>query len=188
MTAPHVAADTVDRGLRLVRLFHPDPGAFGHLAAADLADVPPEPRGLLDHRAHMTVSMERRHGGPVGLRVVGERSGDEGGASGNWYAREILLVGPHGAVVQHGIVRIDLDAVGPAVAAAIRAGRMPLGRILLAAGLLLEVQRVALVAVEPGPHLRALLGASNGSVYGRVAEIVVNGRPAVELLEIVAPS
>jgi chorismate-pyruvate lyase len=134
----------------------------------------------------MTVAMERRHGGPVGLRVVGERSADACGAAGNWYAREILLVGPHGSVVQHGIVRIDLDAVGPAVAAAIRAGRIPLGRILLAAGLLLEVQRVALLAVEPGPHLRALLGGATGSVYGRVAEIVVNGRPAVELLEIVA--
>lgn len=188
MTAPHAAADSVDRGLRLVRIFHPDPGAFGQLAAVDAADVPPEPRGLLDHHAHMTVAMERRYGGAVGLRVVGERSADACGAAGTWYAREILLVGPHGTVVQHGIVRIDLDAVGPAVAAAIRAGRIPLGRILLAAGLLLEVQRVALLAVEPGPHLRELLRASTGSVYGRVAEIVVNGRPAVELLEIVAPS
>jgi chorismate-pyruvate lyase len=186
MAAPHTSADSVDRGLRLVRIFHPDPGEFGRLVAVGATDVPPEPRGLLDHNAHMTVAMERRHGGPVGLRVVGERSADACGAAGNWYAREILLVGPHGSVVQHGIVRIDLDAVGPAVAAAIRAGRIPLGRILLAAGLLLEVQRVALLAVDPGPHLRALLGGATGSVYGRVAEIVVNGRPAVELLEIVA--
>jgi chorismate-pyruvate lyase len=136
----------------------------------------------------MTVAMERRHGGPVGLRVVAELSADAGEAAGDWYAREILLLGPSGAVVQHGIVRIDLNAVGPAVAAAIRAGKIPLGRILIDAGLLLEVQRVGLVAVEPGPHLAALFAGATGPAYGRVAEIVVNGRPAVELLEIVAPA
>ena len=64
---------------------------------------------------------------------------------------------------------------------------MPLGRILIDAGLLLQVQRVALLEVMPGPHLRALFAGATGSTHGRVAEIVVNGRPAIELLEIVAP-
>ncbi|MFN9367515.1 MAG: hypothetical protein ACK6CT_01925 [Planctomycetia bacterium] len=178
------SADAVGRGLRLVRIFHRDGDSFGRLRPIEAAAVPAAPRVLLDHRHHMTVAMERRHGGPVRLRVVAERAAV---ATGAWYAREILLLGGDDAVVQHGIVRIDLATVKPDVAATIRAGRIPLGRILLAADLLLEVQRVELLEIEPGPHLRSLFADSAGPAYGRVAEIVVNGRPAVELLEIVPP-
>lgn len=188
MTAPHAPVDSVDRGLRLVRIFHRPPERFGRLRPIAAADVPCGPRDLLDHSHHMTVAMERHHGGPVGLRVVAEATAGHAGRTESGYAREILLIGPDGRVVQLGIVRIDLAAVGTEVAAAIRAGRTPLGRILISAGLLLEVQRVELLAVELGPHTRTLFAGAAGPAYGRVAEIVVNGRPAIELLEIVAPT
>jgi chorismate-pyruvate lyase len=132
----------------------------------------------------MTVAMERHHGGPVELRIVAERPRT---ADRDRYAREILLL-RDGRVVQHGIVRIDLAAVPPETAAAIRAGRMPLGRILVDAGLLCDVQQVRLLRVTAGPHLAALFGGPPDAVaFGRVAEIRVGGVPAVELLEIVAP-
>lgn len=187
MTAQNAPADPLARGLRLVRLFHRRPEDFGRLRPITAAACPAEDRALLDHREHMTVAMERRYGGPLGLRVVAERAAGMGGDTGDWYAREILLLGPDDAVVQHGIVRMDLAAVAPDVAARIRAGRIPLGRVLIDAGLLMQVQRVALLEVAPGPHLRGLFPASAACVHGRVAEIVVNGRPAIELLEIVAP-
>lgn len=186
MIPQHDSADSVDRGLRLVRIFHRDPAVFGRLRSVAGAAVPRRARDLLDHRQHMTVAMERRHGGPVGLRVVAEIAGEDRGGLPVSYAREILLLGSDGAVVQHGIVRIDLTAVGQDVAATIRSGKAPLGRILIDAGLLLEVQRVGLLGIEPGPHLRGLLRGPQGHTFGRVAEIIVNGRPAVELLEIVA--
>jgi hypothetical protein len=162
-----------------------DPAAFGRFREVSVATVPDVPRRLLDHRSHMTVAMERFHGGPVSLRVVAERPAAPGGR----YAREILLVRGDGAVVQHGIVRIDLAAVPAATAAAIRDHRAPLGRILVDAGLLCDVQGVRLLEVAAGPHLSTVLGCRPEAVaFGRVAEIRVAGAAAVELLEIAAPA
>ncbi|MFM9059295.1 MAG: hypothetical protein ACKOSQ_09255, partial [Planctomycetaceae bacterium] len=127
------------RAAELVGLFVADPSDFGTLADVP-ADRVPEPfRALLDHTSHMTVAMERHLGGPVALRVVAESAGP-----GESYAREILLDGPRGGVVQHGIVHIDLAAVGAATAARIRAHEAPLGRILVEAGALCEVGDVRL--------------------------------------------
>jgi chorismate-pyruvate lyase len=164
-----------------------DPAGFGRLHAVHPDAVPDVPRRLLDHRSHMTVAMERFHGGAVALRVVAERPVAAG--PGERYAREILLARGDGMVMQHGIVRIDLDAVPTPTAAAIRERRLPLGRILIDAGLLCDVQDVRLLEVTAGPHLAALFGRAAGTVaYGRVAEIRVAGVAAVELLEIVAPA
>ena len=179
--------DPVARAETLVGIFHADPALFGRLRAVDPQLVPPVPRRLLDHDSHMTVAMETFHGGPVGLRVLAERTVGSG-PSDAAYAREIVLVSPAGLVVQHGIVRIDLGAVAAETAAAIRAGREPLGRILIAAGLLREVGRVRLLEIEPGPHLRGLLPQGEkdcARLHGRVADIRLDGRPAIELLEIV---
>jgi hypothetical protein len=99
--------------------------------------------------------------------------------------------------VQHGIVRIDLANLGEATAMAIREARRPLGRILIEAGMLRDVHGVQLLEIVPGPHLQDLFrltphrsaGAAGATlVYGRVADIELDGRPAVELLEIVAPA
>jgi chorismate-pyruvate lyase len=143
--------------------------------------VPEAARRLLDHRSHMTVAMERLHG-PVRLEVV-----DCGEDSAGRYAREILLVRADGRVVQHGIVRIDLRRLVAETAAAIRAAAIPLGRILIEAGLLRDVHDVSLLQIDPGPHLRRLFGTDAAPAYGRVATIDLDGVPTVELLEIVAP-
>jgi hypothetical protein len=191
------ASDPVVRAAELAQLFCSPLHRFGGFRAAVAAEVPQPHRGLLDHSSHMTVAMERFHGGPVALRVVATADGTA--ADPTAYSREILLIGPAGTVVQHGIVRLDLRHVNDDVAAAIRAARVPLGRILIDAGLLRDVQRVQLLEVSPGPHLAALFaGAARprpietaqpvGRTFGRVAEISLDGRPAVELLEIVAPA
>jgi hypothetical protein len=169
------------RGRELIRVFHPDSGPFGRLRLAAPESVPAAARQLLDHQSHMTVAMERRHG-PVWLAVVDRRDDPSGR-----YAREILLHAADGRVVQHGIVRIDLRRLGAEIATAIRGESIPLGRILIAAGLLCDVHDVALVEIEPGPHLQRLFGTAAATVYGRVATIDLDGVPAVELLEIVAP-
>jgi chorismate-pyruvate lyase len=182
---PTGSPDTVARAAQLIGLFCPDVPAFGTVTAVAPEDVPDPDRQLLDHRGHMTVTMERLHGCSVELRVVAERVADDG-MTGR-YAREILLSRPDGAVVQFGIVRMDFATIDAAAAAAIRARSAPLGRILVKAGLLCEVQRVALLRVEPGPHLRGLVGAT-APLHGRVAEIAVDGRPLIELLEIAVPA
>ena len=171
----------VARGRDLVSLFHPDAAAFGDLRLVAAERVPEAPRRLLDHRSHMTVAMERLHG-PVRLEVV-----DRGEDPADRYAREILLVRADGRVVQHGIVRIDLSRLAANTAAAIRGEAIPLGRILIEAGLLRDVHDVSLLQIDPGPHLRRLLGTDAAPAYGRVATIDLDGVPTVELLEIVAP-
>jgi hypothetical protein len=171
--------DVAARAAELVGLFVTPAEEFGTIVPIAAERVPEPFRSLLDHDGHMTEAMERHHGGEVTLRVVSEAVGP-----GDRYAREILLDRPGGGVVQHGIVRLDLGAVDATSADRIRAHAAPLGRILAEAGMLCRVSDVELVQVVPGPHLRPLIGAR--PTFGRVAGISVDGRPAVELLEIVA--
>jgi len=178
MSGPR-GVDPAARAAELVGLFASPPAAFGTISGVGSAAVPEPFRSLLDHESHMTVAMERHHGGPVTLRVVAESEAPDGR-----YAREILLVGPAGRVVQFGIVRIDLRVVDEATAARIRAAAEPLGRILLEAGVLCSVGDVALLEIVPGPHLAPFVGPR--PTFGRVAAIAFDGRPAVELLEIAA--
>lgn len=182
------SGNAVDRALTLAADFWFPPDAVGRLRAVPVAVVPQPFRDLLDHRSHMTVAMERRHGAPLGVRVLAVK---HDGPTG--YAREILLLGPAGGVVQYGIVRIDLAAVDDQTAAAIQAGTTPLGRLLIDAGILRDVHDVHLLEVVPGSRLSSLLaGDTAGTValdrtFGRVARIDLDGRPAIELLEIAAP-
>ncbi|MFM8893123.1 MAG: hypothetical protein ACKOTB_16170 [Planctomycetia bacterium] len=184
------------RAADLVRLFH-EPRDFGRIRGVSASEVPQPARGLLDHRSHMTVAMENHHGGEVRLRVLATIESPPAGAKPSAYAREILLETQAGKVVQQGIVRIDLDQVAPATAADIRAAKRPLGRILIEAGMLRDVHDVRLVEIVPGPHLAAVFGLEPEqnavgkppqALFGRVANIELDGRPAVELLEIVAPA
>jgi hypothetical protein len=183
------SVSAIGRALDLAADFWSPPSSIGRVRHVDSAVVPSPACDLLDHHSHMTVAMERHHGGPVRLRVEGVKD-----AGPQRYAREILLVGPAGNVVQYGIVRIDLTVVPPRTAVAIRDAREPLGRLLIAAGALREVHDVELLEIVPGPRLSGLFfsGATASTAepvaFGRVALIDIDGRPAVELLEIVSPA
>lgn len=93
--------------------------------------------------------------------------------------------------MQHGIVEIDLDCVDAGTAGAILAGLQPLGRILIAANLLRDVHDVGLLELVAGPRLRSVFRCERDGAalrtFGRVAQISLDGRPAVNLLEIAAP-
>ena len=176
----------------LVRLF---PEADGVPLLADAGHVPasavPEPyRGLLDHEHHMTVTMERFHGGPVAVRVLDERW--EQGK----YCRKITLVreppflqedGPGEAerVVQFGLVRFDLSQVPAAVREEVLSGEIPLGRSLIEHDVLREVELGALLRITAGPGLARHAGIAEGAeAYGRLATIFTNGKPSLDLLEV----
>ena len=82
-------------------------------------------------------------------------------------------------------IRINLKQVSDVVRDEIVGGRIPLGRALIRHNVLRHVELQRLWRVNPGPALREYLQLSNGEpIYGRSARIVVEGRPAVELLEI----
>ncbi|QDT15407.1 hypothetical protein [Alienimonas californiensis] len=181
----------------LTALFPEPPAAPGGtplgplLAAAE--HVPrsavPEPyRTLLDHHTHMTVTMERFHGGPVAVRVL-----DEKWDAGK-YCRKITLVreperpGEQERVVQFGFVRFDLSYLDPEPREEILGGEIPLGRVLIEHDVLREVDLGALLKLTAGPGLARHLGINEGdTAWGRLATIFTNGKPALDLLEVAAP-
>ncbi len=131
----------------------------------------------------MTVTVEAHHGGLVDVRVLEQRR------TADQYGRKILLtLQRDGRVVQFGIMRIDLGCCGPEVRAEIVAGRTPLGRILIEHDVLRRIEPTAFLRVVPGKAMMGWFGLERPRpTYGRLAIIHCNGRPAVELLEVVAP-
>jgi chorismate-pyruvate lyase len=152
------------------------------------ADVPadevPEPyRRLLVHPHHMTVTVEEYFGGPVAVRVLDRRR------DGDCYARKIVLVHEAtGRVVQFGIVRIRLGDCSEPVRAAILAEQTPLGRILIEHDVLRRIEPTAFFRTDDAAALGRWFGTdANGPTYGRLGIIHTDGRPAIELLELLAP-
>ncbi|HJT77918.1 MAG TPA: hypothetical protein VJ739_12015 [Gemmataceae bacterium] len=148
------------------------------------ADQVPAPyHGLLVHEHHMTVTVEAHHGDLVDVRVVARRH------AGDLYARKSLLaLRGSGRVVQLGIVRIHLDYCSPEVRAAIVEAKTPLGRILIQHNVLRRIEPIRFMKVTPSAAMMQWFGLDRPqTTYGRIGIIHCDGRPAVEVLEIVAP-
>lgn len=147
-------------------------------------EVPPPYHGLLVHEHHMTVTVEEYHGDRVDVRVLATHR------SGDYYARKILLaLHKTGKIVQFGIVRINFAYCSPAVRAAIEAEDTPLGRILIEHNVLRRIEPTAFLRIIPGTAMRGYFSLDRPvPTYGRLAYIHCDGKPAVELLEVVAPA
>jgi chorismate-pyruvate lyase len=167
----------------LVGLFYDRPEELGEFEEVESRSLARDYRMLLAHDSHMTVTVERFHNGPVNVRVLATKK------SGTHYARKILLSrAGDGAVVQFGIMRLDFSCVSDEVRREVESQKTPLGRILIQHNRLREVNLRRLYKVTPGEELRKLFGMQPGQVtYGRTAIIELEGEPAVELVEIVAP-
>ncbi|MFO0801541.1 MAG: hypothetical protein U0791_00265 [Gemmataceae bacterium] len=148
------------------------------------AEAIPQPyRKLLVHHDHMTVTVEEHFGGAVDVRVLEcRRNGDE-------YARKILLaLHEGGRVVQFGLVRIDLGVCPAPVRDAIVEGKTPLGRVLIQHDMLRRIEPTAFVKVKLSPKMAEWFGSAAGTeTYGRLGVIYTGEKPAVEVLEILAP-
>lgn len=176
MTLEHTVPDLTS----LIREFYPSVESLGQLHSLAARRIPDPYRWLLDHDEHMTVRVESFHGEPVGVRVLQATEHD------THYAREILLTRlSDQAVVQYGIVRLNLAYLDAEVTDEIRAKEKPLGRILIAHDVMRKVELTCLWSVTPGEILVEHLGSK--PTYGRTAMIYCNSEPAIELLEIVAP-
>lgn len=167
----------------LASLFYATPEDLGDFREVSPAEMPAIAAKLLNHDHHMTVTVERHHGCAVDVRVLDRI------ATKTSYSRKILLTRQSdGAVVQFGLVRIGLNCVDDAVRQEIERESIPLGRILISHGVLRQVRLAALFRILPGPALcREMKLKTPLEIYGRTATIDVNGAPAIELLEILAP-
>lgn len=171
----------------LASVFFSPLSQLGQLTPVDESDLPPAYQTLLAHHSHMTVTLEAFHSSLVDVHVLQERSSGQEGSDGQYYARKSLLSRQSdGRVVQLGIMRIDLSGLPQDAKRDIETHQAPLGRILIRSGVLREVDLIALWRIEPGDELRQALKPSPGeTVWGRSARILVDGRPTVELLEII---
>lgn len=166
----------------LVRLFYDDDAGLGSFTEVSPEEMPEGYRHLLAHEHHMTVTVEKFHGGPVDVRVLDKVVTEE------HYARKILLVSQSdGFVVQYGIMRVHLADLPPQAREEIVGEGNPLGRILINHDVLRKIHLHRLWRVEIGKELKDFFGDSSPTTYGRTATIECNGEPAIELLEIVAP-
>ena len=148
------------------------------------ADVPEPYKSLLVHEHHMTVTVEAHHGSRVNVVVLERWYGEP------FYARKILLeLQSDGRVVQFGIARVNLDMTSREVRQAIVAARTPLGRVLIEHDVLRRIEPVAFLKVRPNAGQLAWFGEGVRAevLYGRLARILCDGKPAIEVLEIVAP-
>ena len=137
----------------LVDLFYDNLRDLGEFTEVDEAEMPEVDRGLLAHDEHMTVAVEAFHGCPVDVRVL------EVHTTPIHYSRKILLTRQSdGAVVQYGIVRLNLDYLGADVRREIESQQTPLGRILIEHNVLRTVRLLTLWKIEPGEELRKLFG------------------------------
>lgn len=167
----------------LVALFYPQLAALGVFSLCTSEECPPAYRAMLDHEAHMTVTVEHRHHDSVDVEVLASARNE------THYMRRILLRRQADRrVVLFGIVRMALGMLQPPVREEILSQGIPLGRVLIAHDVLRHVQLNALWRVVCGPELAGWFGVPAGSItYGRTALIYCDGKPAVELLEIVTP-
>jgi chorismate-pyruvate lyase len=167
---------------RLASLFYDDLSELGRFDPVAPDDLPHDYRTLLAHNDHMTVTLEAFHGCPVDVRVVAEWR-DEAS-----YARNSLLAHHRdGAILQFGIVRLWMGDLPAAARDEITAQRLPLGRVLIEHNVLREVELITLWRITPGPAMKLHMRLADDTlIFGRSAQILVDERPTVQLLEIVA--
>src|SRR5262249_26366068 len=108
---------------------------------------------------------------------------------GPYYARRIFLaLRSSRRIVQYGLVRINLRFCSPEVRAEIIAGETPLGRILINHDVLRRIEPTGFLRMVTGPALVKAFGLEEPvPTYGRLAYIHCDEKPAIELLEVVAP-
>ena len=139
-------------------------------------------RSLLDHHAHMTVTLEEYHKSAVDVSVL------RTDRSGLHYSREIQLTRQSdGGVVLYGIVRLNLSLLAEAIQREIESESTPLGADSNSAWRLRTVKLLSLWQIETGSRLNKIFALpETKTIHGRTALIYCDSVPAIELLEIVA--
>lgn len=165
---------------RLATLFYSDLAELGQFEPTTADAMPAEYRSLLAHQEHMTVALEKFHGSLVSVKAL-----DEWRDNGSYARASLLSRQSDGAIVQFGIMRIWLGDLPETAQAQITARQIPLGRVLIEHGLLREVELISLWRIVPGAALKKHLQLkSDAPIHGRSAQILVDERPTVQLLEI----
>ncbi len=177
-------------------------------------ELPQPYHRLLVHAHHMTVTIEEFYRSAVDVQVLScRRSGNEyarkillkaraigepipsrdracsGFAEpGETPRRGIGRDSPTGRIVQFGLVRINLGVCPELVRNEIVEGKTPLGRVLIRHDMLRRIEPVAYLRVRLSAEMAGWFDVEPGTTtFGRLGVIYTGDRPAVEVLEILAP-
>jgi chorismate-pyruvate lyase len=166
---------------RLATLFFSDLAELGQFDPYSLDNLPPQARTLLAHNEHMTVALESFHQSKVSVEALAEWRDEASYARCSLLSRQL-----DGAIVQFGMMRIWLADLPANAQEEITSKKSPLGRVLIDHNILREVELITLWKIDPGSVLRQHLQVNGKSpLFGRSAQILVDERPTVQLLEIV---
>ena len=165
----------------LIERFYASRGKLGIFSSIEADQLSPQYQSLLAHHDHMTVTLEAWHNSLVEVHVLEEQRDRDR------YARKIVLVRQRDSVpVLFGIMQINLAGLPDIVRLEIESQALPLGRIMIRHHLLREVEACQIWRIEPSMELQLHMQCSDDAqLFGRSARILVEGQPAVELLEIV---
>ncbi|MFM8572418.1 MAG: hypothetical protein ACKOAU_12540 [Pirellula sp.] len=168
----------------LLAIFYHDRSELANFERVSAEQLPDVYGKLLNHSSHMTVAVEEFYRDQVDVRVLRSQSDQV------HYCREILLRSNRiDKVVQYGIVRLKLDLISEPARSEILAQNKPLGRVLIDREILRVVELFDLFRITCGPKLAEFFSVPEGTcTYGRTAMIHCDREPAIELLEIVAPT
>jgi chorismate-pyruvate lyase len=171
--------DPIDNLIQLFYSSRDDLGKFFSIAADELS---PQYQSLLAHHDHMTVTLEAWHNSLVEVHVLEEHLDQDN------YSRRIVLVRQRDSVpVLFGIMQVNLAGMPDIVRLEIESQALPLGRIMIRHHLMREVEACQMWRIEPAGELQEHLHSrDDAELFGRTARILVEGQPAVELLEIVS--
>jgi chorismate-pyruvate lyase len=166
---------------RLAELFFPNLDVLGQFDPVAVDELPDDYRSLLAHHDHMTVALEAWHNSHVEIEAIDEWHDDAS------YARtSVLRRQTDSRAIQFGIMRIWLADLPETAQNEITTKRSPLGRVLIRHNLLREVEVLTLWRITPGPVLKEHLNLTGAEpIFGRSAQILVDERPTVQVLEIV---
>ena len=158
------------------------PESWASAQVIDATAIPDPQCRLLVHDRHMTATLNNHYGQHAALRVLEVRR--ENGV----YRRKILLTIDGGAkVVEYGLMRLNLVELPEPARHDVLSETLPLGEILARYDLLTRVDsRHYLRFPETSPIVDYFDQKQRVEAYGRLAMIYCNGRPAVELLEVVS--
>jgi len=168
--------------LRLMLAFFGD-GEVPVAQSVPVSELPEVPRRLLAHNGHMTEVLSRHHGAALAVKPYRIRR------EGEIYGRRLdLFAAGVDRPVMTGVMIFNLALVAADVRDEIVQARTPLGEILVRRRILRRVSPEAYLRFDEGDPLVTRFGLAPAQpAYGRLATIACEGRPAVDLLEIVRP-
>ncbi|QDU61376.1 hypothetical protein Pan216_22320 [Planctomycetes bacterium Pan216] len=149
----------------------------------DPDDMPEPYNFLLVHDGHMTVTLETFCGSKVSVHPYQVKR------DGGLYARKLdLRTGHDNLVVMTGIMLFNFSFCSDKVRDLILEEKTPLGRILIENNILRQVSSRTYLRIDAkDPMISRFELPEARAAYGRIATIFCDGKPAVDLLEIVRP-